>query len=121
MQEQKRGVILGTNPTTCGCLLGVSRTLRLSDGGKLNISDTDYRTALGRRIEGLGVRPDRQVELRIADLMAGRDRTLEEAVDSLGRTIAFGPRNAGLDFRLRVPEFHPHSFSGAQQSFQLQR
>jgi len=121
MQERKRALIVGTNPTTCGCLLGVSRTLKLSDGGKLNISDTDYRTALGRRIEGLGVKPDRQIELRIADLTAGRDRTLEAAVDSLGRTIAFGPRSAEMDFRLRVPEFNLRSFSEAQSASHLQR
>src|SRR5262249_23095970 len=50
MQERKRALVIGANPTTCGCLLGVSRTLRLLDGGKLNVSDTDYRTAMGRRI-----------------------------------------------------------------------
>src|SRR5262249_7659503 len=61
MQERKRALVVGVNPTTCGCLLGVSRTLRLADGGKLNISDTDYRTAMGRRIEGAGVKPDQQV------------------------------------------------------------
>src|SRR5262249_57548 len=58
MQEQKRAKVIGSNPTTCGCLLGVSRTLKLLDGGKLNVSDSDYRTAVGRRIEGAGIKPD---------------------------------------------------------------
>jgi carboxyl-terminal processing protease len=109
MQERKRALVVGTNPTTCGCLLGVSRTLRLSDGGKLNVSDTDYRTARGRRIEGSGVKPDLQFEVRIADLLAGRDRPLEFAVEQLGRTIAFGPRNAEIEFKLNVPHISSRS------------
>jgi len=103
MQEQKRAIIIGASPTTCGCLLGVSRTLKLPDGGKLNVSDSDYRTAMGRRIEGSGIKPDFQFETRIADLLAGRDRMLELAVDQLGRMIAFGSRGADIDFRLNLP------------------
>jgi carboxyl-terminal processing protease len=103
MQEQKRATIIGANPTTCGCLLGVSRTLKLLDGGKLNVSDSDYRTADGRRIEGAGIKPDLHFETRIADLVAGRDRILELAIDQLGRMIAFGPRGAGIGFRLNLP------------------
>ncbi len=103
MQERKRAIIVGASPTTCGCLLGVSRTLKLLDGGKLNVSDSDYRTAMGRRIEGAGVKPDLLLETRIADLLAGRDRTLELAVDQLGRMIAFGLRGADIEFRLNLP------------------
>ena len=121
MQERKRALILGTNPATCGCLLGVSRTLKLSDGGKLNISDTDYRTALGRRVEGIGVKPDQQIEVRIADLTAGRDRSLEIAVDMLGRTIAFGSRDTLLDFKLRIPDFGLRSSGRTQPASQLQK
>ncbi|MCI0664231.1 MAG: hypothetical protein L0220_24495, partial [Acidobacteria bacterium] len=93
-----------TNPTTCGCLLGVSRTLKLLDGGKLNISDTDFRTALGRRIEKAGVKPDYLVEMRSIDLLAGRDRVLEAGLDQLGRMIAFGPRGGEIGFKLKVPD-----------------
>jgi C-terminal peptidase prc len=103
MQERRRALVVGTNPTTCGCLLGVSRTLKLSDGGKLNVSDTDYRTAMGRRIEGVGVKPDLYFEVRIADLLAGRDRTLEYSVEQLGRTIAFGRGGSAIEFKLNVP------------------
>jgi len=121
MQERKRALIVGTNPSTCGCLLGVSRTLKLSDGGKLNISDTDYRTASGRRIEGLGVKPDLQIDVRVTDLIAGRDRALEEAVDGLVRTSAFGSRNAAMEFRLLIPDFSLRSSSRAQSATHLQR
>ncbi len=85
MQEHERALLLGNHATTCGCLVGVSRTLTLPDGGRLNISDSDYRTALGQRIEGLGVRPDEIIELKIADVAAGRDRALEWAVEFLER------------------------------------
>jgi carboxyl-terminal processing protease len=102
MQERKRAIIVGASPTTCGCLLGVSRTLKLLDGGKLNVSDSDYRTALGRRVEGAGVKPDLSLETRIADLLAGRDSTLELALDQLGRMIAFGSRGADIEFRLNL-------------------
>src|SRR5215468_122753 len=103
MQERKRAIIVGANPTTCGCLLGVSRTLKLLDGGKLNVSDTDYRTATGRRIEGTGLKPDLQYEARVTDLLASRDRTLELGVDQLGRAIAFGARGADMEFKLNLP------------------
>ena len=103
MQERKRGIIVGASPTTCGCLLGVSRTVKLLDGGKLNVSDSDYRTAMGRRIEGLGVKPDLHLETRITDLLAGRDRTLDFAIDQLGRMVAFGARGADIEFRLNLP------------------
>ncbi|MBO0797228.1 MAG: hypothetical protein J2P31_00240, partial [Blastocatellia bacterium] len=103
MQERKRAMILSNSPTTCGCLLGVSRTIKLLDGGKLNISDTDFRTAMGRRIEGSGVKPDYVIEMRAADLLAGRDRALEEGVDHLSRMIAFGRDSWDIGFKLKIP------------------
>jgi len=87
LQERHRALIVGTSAATCGCLVGVSRTLSLPDGGKLNVSDTDYRTAQGRRIEGAGVQPDERIDLRIADLVAGRDRVLEWSVDYLSHRV----------------------------------
>lgn len=121
MQERKRALIIGSNPATCGCLLGVSRTIKLPDGGRLNISDTDYRSAFGRRIEGVGVKPDQQIETRISDLIASRDRVLEEAVESLGRVIAFGQRNGSIDFKLRVPNLGARPTNRSQPSTQFHR
>src|SRR5262245_13257305 len=119
MQERKRALILGTSQTTCGCLLGVSRTLKLLDGGKLNISDTDYRTALGRRIEGTGVKPDLLVDVLTTDLYSGRDRALDVAVDRLGRTIAFGQQSDSMDFKLNIPRFTTGSLSRESSSTQF--
>ena len=104
VQERKRGYVIGTNPATCGCLLGVSRTLRLDDGGKLNVSDTDFRTANGRRIEGFGVQPDERVPLAVNDLLIGRDAALESAVASLNVRFLFG-NQAPPEFKLLVPTF----------------
>jgi carboxyl-terminal processing protease len=121
MQERKRATVVGASATTCGCLLGVSRTLRLLDGGKLNVSDTDYRTALGRRIEGSGVKPDLRFETRITDLLLSRDSALELAVDQLGRTIAFGARGAGIEFKLNVPKIGPRSTIQSSSASQSRR
>ena len=104
MQEHKRGQVIGTNPATCGCLLGVSRTLRLDDGGKLNVSDTDFRTAQGRRIEGFGVQPDQRVPLLVNDLLGGRDATLEAAVKHLYLRFMFGNQTPP-EFKLILPTF----------------
>jgi carboxyl-terminal processing protease len=83
MQERKRARILGTSPSTCGCLVGVSRSVNLPDGGRLNVSDTDFRTARGTRVEGVGVIPDERIELTISDLREGRDRALERSLSFL--------------------------------------
>ncbi len=121
IQEGSRGVILGTSETTCGCLLGVSRTLKLNDGWKLNVSDSDFRTAMGRRIEGVGIRPDFTVDLTTQDLMAGRDRALESAVDQVGRSIAFGNRAGKMGFKLLVPALSQPAPSRYQPASQFKR
>ncbi|MGH9845626.1 MAG: S41 family peptidase [Blastocatellia bacterium] len=121
MQERKRALIIGSNETTCGCLLGVSRTLRLADGGKLNVSDTDYRTSMGRRIEGAGVKPDQQIEIRVVDLLANRDRTFDTATELLARAIVFGSRNSEIEFKLNIPDLSARSSSRLTPSLQLLR
>ena len=110
LQESRRAYLIGAHPTTCGCLLGVGRTILLSDGGKLNISDTDFRTARGQRIEGRGLQPDRSVPLRLDDLAQDRDRPLEEAIAYLARTLLLGPNPPSLDFPLlTLPSRHSPS------------
>ena len=103
MQEYRRGLVVGVHPLTCGCLLGVSRTIRLVDGGKLNVSDTDFRTSQGRRIEGRGLKPDLFVALRAVDLLRESDQPLLVATDYLERQILFGHRYAMIDFSIRLP------------------
>lgn len=107
MQERQRAVVVGTHDSTCGCLLGVSRTIRLADGGRLNVSDTDFRTASGRRIERRGVKPDFKVGLRAIDLLRETDQPLLAALDHLGRRIVFGHQHARVDFSIRLPPEMP--------------
>ena len=56
MAEARRATVLGEN--TCGCVLAIHRPHPLPDGGELDISELDYRTAAGTRLEGKGLAPD---------------------------------------------------------------
>jgi carboxyl-terminal processing protease len=55
----------------------------LPDGGVLDVSEMDYRTAAGSRLEGSGVAPDMQVAPTLEDLRHGRDRALTLALELL--------------------------------------
>jgi C-terminal processing protease CtpA/Prc len=71
-------MVLGQN--TCGCVLAIRRRHTLPDGGELDVSEMDYRTSTGARLEGVGVVPDEIVTLKRTDLLARRDRALERAL-----------------------------------------
>jgi carboxyl-terminal processing protease len=58
---------------------------RLPNGDVLIHAWGDFVTGTGVRIEGRGVVPDEPVELSRAALLAGRDRTLEEALAWIDR------------------------------------
>jgi C-terminal processing protease CtpA/Prc len=60
----------------------------LPDGGVLDISELDYETAAGARLEGHGVKPDETVVVDRNDLYAGRDRAMDLAVSKLTRVEA---------------------------------
>jgi carboxyl-terminal processing protease len=68
---------------TCGCVLAIRSTHSLPDGGALDVSELDYRTPQGVRLEGQGIVPEIDVPLSIADVRAGRDRALEMALENL--------------------------------------
>lgn len=53
---------------------------RLPNGDLLIHAYGDFVTATGTRLEGRGVIPDESVPLERADLLAGRDRTMEAAL-----------------------------------------
>jgi len=78
LKQAGRAVIIGTN--TCGCVLAIRRRHALPDGGVLDISEMDYRTATGARLEGAGIMPDERIEVERKDLFNDEDRTLERAV-----------------------------------------
>jgi C-terminal peptidase prc len=79
----RRTTVIGTE--TCGCVLAIRARHTLPDGGGLDVSELDYRTAEGSRLEGQGTRPDELVRLERRDLYAGRDRFLEAALERLER------------------------------------
>lgn len=81
LKEARRARILGQN--TCGCVLAIRRRHTLPDGGELDISEMDYRTAGGTRLEGAGLVPDETITLERQDLQARRDRAIERALELL--------------------------------------
>jgi carboxyl-terminal processing protease len=81
LREARRAMVVGQN--TCGCVLAIRRRHVLPDGGELDISEMDYKTAGGARLEGAGVAPDEPVALSRQDLRARRDRATERAIKLL--------------------------------------
>jgi carboxyl-terminal processing protease len=81
LRETNRASVIGE--ATCGCVLGIRRRHRLPDGGILDVSEMDYHTADGTRLEGTGLRPDVTVEPTREDLRHHRDRALERALEIL--------------------------------------
>jgi carboxyl-terminal processing protease len=81
LKSSRRATILGTE--TCGCVVAIRARHDLPDGGALDVSELDYETPQGRRLEGAGLQPDETVLVARKDLYAGRDRTLLVALDKL--------------------------------------
>jgi carboxyl-terminal processing protease len=73
--------VLGSQ--TCGCVLAVRTRHALPDGGELDVSELDYQTALGVRLEGVGITPDEIFTITRSDIYSGRDRMMESAIASL--------------------------------------
>lgn len=81
LQAKGRARVVGTE--TCGCVLAIRNRHALPDGGILDVSEFDYRTAGGVRLEGAGVKPDEISSLTRADIYARRDASFELAKDFL--------------------------------------
>jgi carboxyl-terminal processing protease len=81
LKEARRARVIGQN--TCGCVLAIRRRHTLPDGGELDISEMDYRTASGTRLEGAGLVPDETITLERQDLRDRRDRAIERAIEFL--------------------------------------
>jgi carboxyl-terminal processing protease len=76
-QAKRRGPVIGTG--TCGCVLAIRSRHALPDGGVLDVSEFDYRTAAGFRLEGTGIKPDQLTLTTRADIYSRYDRALEIA------------------------------------------
>ncbi|HET7287653.1 MAG TPA: hypothetical protein VFI71_09290, partial [Pyrinomonadaceae bacterium] len=59
----------------------------LPDGGVLDVSEFDYQTTRGVRLEGRGIKPDFVTSMKRSDLYAGRDQTLALARSVLKNTV----------------------------------
>lgn len=76
VQESKRGTVVGRR--TAGAVLA-SIEDRLPDGGKVQISVRDYRTAQGIRLEGQGVVPDVPISMTLSEIRRNVDFDLDRA------------------------------------------
>ena len=77
LRMKDRARVVGS--VTCGCVLAIRNRHPLPDGGLLDVSEFDYRTAEGVRLEGLGIKPDQVVPLTRNDIYSRRDTVLEVA------------------------------------------
>ncbi|MEJ7861054.1 MAG: S41 family peptidase [Pyrinomonadaceae bacterium] len=80
MQESGRATIVGGR--SCGCMLGIMGKTKIK-GGELYVSQFDFVTALGKRIEQVGVLPDVTVVPTVADAQAGFTKAINEAENLL--------------------------------------
>jgi len=71
---------------TCGCVLAVRMHHTLPDGGDLAVSELDYQTARGVRLEGNGIIPDIGVNQTRQGLYTGRDPFMDKAFTNLRRS-----------------------------------
>ena len=78
LREHGRARIIGE--ATCGCVLGIRQRHLLPDGGALDLSELDFHTANGTRLEGAGLTPDETIMPTRADLINGRDAALARAL-----------------------------------------
>jgi carboxyl-terminal processing protease len=81
LQMKGRARVIGT--VTCGCVLAIRNRHPLPDGGMLDVSEFDYRTANGTRLEGAGIKPDHVITLTRNDIYSRRDAALEYAKNIL--------------------------------------
>jgi carboxyl-terminal processing protease len=85
LQAKQRARVIGTE--TCGCVLAIRNRHPLPDGGLLDVSEFDYRTAGGVRLQGAGIKPDKSTPLTRADIYSRRDAALELAKNILAKSL----------------------------------
>ena len=85
LQFNHRAVLVGRQ--TAGAVVP-SRFFPLPDGGRLQLGGADYQGLDGKRLEGVGVKPDLVVPLKLADLRTGVDPDLAAALVALQNPTA---------------------------------
>jgi carboxyl-terminal processing protease len=82
LREQRGAAIIGR--PTCGCVVAVRPNgYKLAGGGALYVSESGFVSPYGTRMEGVPMKPDREVALKLADLEAGIDRDIVVAKEML--------------------------------------
>jgi carboxyl-terminal processing protease len=85
LQAKGRAQVIGSG--TCGCVLAIRNRHALPDGGVLDVSEFDYKTAGGVRLEGAGVKPDKVITVTRSDVYSRQDRTFERAIYYLDKSL----------------------------------
>ncbi len=67
---------------SCGCMLGIIGKTKIN-GGELYVSQFDFITAGGKRIEQIGVMPDLTVAPTVVDVQSGFTKAVNEAENLL--------------------------------------
>src|ERR1700730_2060737 len=93
MQDTGRAQIIGSQ--SCGCVLGIARPRVMKGGGVLEMSEVLWFSPKGRKLEGIGIIPDKIVVPSVADLQRRRDPVLAEADKSLVKTAVLESKEAG--------------------------
>jgi tricorn protease len=92
-REAGLGPIVGTR--TWGGLVGISRGIRLMDGGRVTMPDFGFWIpGKGWQVENHGVDPDYEVINLPEDLLAGKDPQLEKAIELEKAALAKMPPRA---------------------------
>jgi carboxyl-terminal processing protease len=81
MQENNRASVIGSQ--SCGCVNIVNNRISVKGGGELQISELGYLSPKGRKLESVGIIPDKVVAATLADLRSQRDAGIEEAENFL--------------------------------------
>ncbi len=93
-REANLGPIVGTR--TWGGLVGISRGIRLMDGGNVTMPDFGFWIpGKGWQVENHGVDPDAEVINLPEAMNAGRDPQLEKAIELVKAAIAAQPQEPG--------------------------
>jgi len=93
MQDTLRAKVIGSQ--SCGCVLGIAKPRVMKGGGVLEMSEVLWFSPKGRKLEGIGIIPDKIVVPSVADLQRRRDPVLAEADKSLVKTAVLESKEAG--------------------------
>ena len=103
--EQRDALIVGES--TCGCVVAVRSEYVLPGAGGVRVSETGFRSAHGRRMEGEPLAPTIYAPPTLATLRAGRDRALEIAEKALLDRLLLNTRCIkGSALTLPLPRAH---------------